>query len=52
VFDHRGVTEPVSADNPGDYKYDLRVEDSQTGKSVGDEDPWLFVLRGPFRAWF
>jgi hypothetical protein len=52
AFDHRAATEPVSADQPGDYKYDLRVENPETDETVGDEDPLLIVLRGPFRVWF
>lgn len=52
AFDHRAVTEPARADEPGDYKYDLRVEDPDTDKIVSDEDPVIVVLRGPFRVWF
>ena len=51
MVDHRGASEEVSAENPGDYKYDLRVENAETGEAIGHEDPLLFVLRGPFRVW-
>jgi hypothetical protein len=49
AFDHRAVTEPASADEPGEYKYDLRVDDPDTNQIVSEEDPLLVVLRGPFR---
>ena len=46
---HRGVTESHSADRPGDFKYDLSVEDASTGKQIGEDDPWLIVVRGVIR---
>jgi hypothetical protein len=47
---HRGATKPVSMDEPGDYKYDLRVIDHKTGDLIGDEDPWLFVVSPIFAS--
>jgi hypothetical protein len=47
---HRGVTPPVSMDQPGDYKYDVRVIDHDSGELIGEEDPWLFVVSPVFTA--
>lgn len=46
AFAHRGVTQPQLAERPGDYKYDLSVQDASTGEQIGDDDPMLFVVRG------
>lgn len=46
---HRGVTESHSANRPGDFKYDLSVEDAATGERIGEDDPWLIVVRGVIR---
>jgi hypothetical protein len=46
---HRGITAIQSADRPGDFKYDLSVEDADTGRKLGDDDPWLIVVRGIIR---
>jgi hypothetical protein len=51
VLDHRGVTQPIAVDNSGEYKYDLRVENTETDEVIGEEDPILLVLRGPFKVW-
>lgn len=48
-MDHRGVTQPHTAEKPGDFKYDLVVEDASTGERIGDDDPWLIVVRGVIR---
>jgi hypothetical protein len=45
-FNHRGVTQYHSAEKPGEYKYDLSVQDAATGERIGDDDPFLYVLRG------
>ena len=45
-LNHRGVTEAQPADSPGEYKYDLIVENAVTGERIGDDDPWLIVVRG------
>jgi hypothetical protein len=50
LVNHRGMTPLISADEPGDYKYDLRVADAKTERSLGDEDPWLFVVSPIFAA--
>jgi hypothetical protein len=49
AFDHRGVTPALPADHPGDYKYDLRVRDAETEKVIGEDDPWIVVVRGILR---
>jgi hypothetical protein len=49
AVNHRGVTEAQPADRPGDYKYDLRVRDAESGEAIGDDDPWLVVVRGIMR---
>jgi hypothetical protein len=46
---HRGVTAPQPADHPGDYKYDLRVRDAETKEVIGEDDPWIVVVRGIIR---
>jgi len=43
---HRGVTQSHAAEKPGDYKYDLELRNAATGEKIGDDDPWLFVVRG------
>jgi len=48
-LNHRGVTEAQSADRPGEFKYDLIVQDAITGEHIGDDDPWLIVVRGVLR---
>ena len=42
---HRGVTVAQSAERPGEFKYDLIVQDAATGERIGDDDPWLIVVR-------
>jgi hypothetical protein len=49
AVNHRGLTQTLPADRPGDYKYDLRVRDAETGETIGDDDPWLVVVRGIMR---
>jgi hypothetical protein len=44
LVDHRGETPPVTAEKPGEYKYDLHLIDAETGKPVGDDDPLLYVI--------
>jgi len=41
---HRGATQPISMDEPGDYKYDLRVLAHESDELIGEEDPFLFVV--------
>ena len=48
-LNHRGVTEAQHADRPGEFKYDLIVQDATTGEHIGDDDPWLIVVRGVMR---
>ena len=50
-FDHRGVTEAVTTESPGQFKYDLLVADTETDELLDEEDPILVVLRGPFQVW-
>jgi hypothetical protein len=40
-YDHRGASAPAETTEPGDYKYDLRVENAANGETVGTEDPNL-----------
>jgi hypothetical protein len=47
AYDHRGASAPAGAAEPGDYKYDLRVENAANGETIGQEDPILIVLRKP-----
>src|SRR5579871_46421 len=42
---HSGITEKLSADHPGDYKYGIRLVDSSKHSILGDDDPRLVVLR-------
>ncbi len=51
LFDHRGTTQPTDAKEAGNYKYDLRVENADTEEIVGEDDPFLFVLRGMIPVW-
>jgi hypothetical protein len=37
---------PFSAEDPGDYKYGIRVDDPANGKKLADDDPLLVVQRG------
>jgi hypothetical protein len=37
---------PFSAEDPGDYKYGIRVEDPADDKKLADDDPRLVVQRG------
>jgi hypothetical protein len=48
-LNHRGVTEAVSADRTGEFKYDLLVQDAVTEERIGNDDPWLIVVRGVLR---
>jgi hypothetical protein len=43
---HQGSTQGHVADRPGDYKYDLSVQDANTGEALGDDDPMLYVVSG------
>lgn len=42
---HRGETKTQTADSPGQYKYDLSVQDAVSEETIGDDDPWLIVVR-------
>jgi hypothetical protein len=44
-YDHRGASPPSETTEPGDYKYDLSVENAANGSTIGHEDPILIVLR-------
>jgi len=41
--DHLGIIGPVYAAVPDDYKYGVRVQDADSQKTVGDDDPRLIV---------
>lgn len=41
---HVGVSEAVVADEPGYYKYGVRLHDVDEDTELGDEDPRLVVL--------
>jgi hypothetical protein len=41
---HDGTIGPVAPDDPGDYKYDVRVADAQTNQTLADDDPFLQVI--------
>ena len=41
---HTGSTGAMSADDPGDYKYGVRLVDSRDQKTLADDDPRLVVL--------
>jgi hypothetical protein len=51
LVDHRGTTPAQPTEEPGQYKYDLRVENAENDELVGGEDPVLIVIR-PFTIWF
>ena len=38
-----GTSPAMSADDPGDYKYGVRVVDPVNHQVLGDDDPWLIV---------
>jgi hypothetical protein len=40
---HAGASPAVSADEPGHYKYGVRLDDPAEGQELGDEDPYLIV---------
>lgn len=44
LIDHFAMTEEFTAEQPGEFKYDLEVEDADTEEILGDEDPYLYVL--------
>jgi hypothetical protein len=46
AFQHRGTTRSHVADDPGDYKYDLSIENASSGELLGEDDPTLYVVRG------
>jgi hypothetical protein len=46
---HRGVTDAKLAGQTGEFKYDLSVHDAETGEIIGEDDPWLIVVRGVMR---
>ena len=43
IIDHRAITEPIAVEDPGDYKYGIRVENAENNEMIGDEDPRLIV---------
>jgi hypothetical protein len=43
IADHDGVIGPISPEEPGDYKYGVRLENAETGERMGDDDPRLIV---------
>ena len=43
---HAGATGTVTADDPGEYKYEVRAEDV-AGQTLGFEDPFLNVTFQP-----
>jgi hypothetical protein len=45
-LNHRGVTEALLAGRTGEFKYDLLVQDAVTEERIGNDDPWLIVVRG------
>lgn len=40
---HIGTSPEMSADDPGDYKYGVRVVDATNQQTLGDDDPRLIV---------
>ena len=40
---HQGSTEPLIAEDEGEFKYDIRVTDAESKQVISDEDPVLFV---------
>jgi hypothetical protein len=44
IADHQAATDALRADEPGDYKYGVRVEDAESGEVIGDDDPVLIVF--------
>lgn len=41
---HLGQTQPVVAQQPGDYKYGISATATRTRRLLGDDDPLLTVL--------
>ena len=48
IVTHQGETETQPAERPGRFKYDLSVQDANSGEPIGDDDPWLVVVRQIF----
>ena len=44
LFDHYAVTPAHTAQEEGQYKYDLSVKDAETEEPLSDEDPILVVI--------
>jgi len=42
---HEGTIGPATPESPGEYKYGVRVENAETGATLGDDDPILLVRR-------
>jgi hypothetical protein len=40
---HAGASPPMTAEDPGDYKYGVRLVDTANQKTLGDDDPRLIV---------
>ncbi len=40
---HTGASPAASADEPGHYKYGVRLDDPTEGQELGEEDPYLIV---------
>src|SRR5262249_37300509 len=40
---HVGASREMSADEPGEYKYGVRVVDPASPAPLADDDPWLIV---------
>jgi hypothetical protein len=45
IVDHGGIVGPVLAEQPGDYKYGVRLENAETEEELEDYDPRLIVSR-------
>jgi hypothetical protein len=41
--DHEGAVGPMTTENPGEYKYGIKVENAETEEQLGDDDPTLIV---------
>ena len=44
IPDHQAATDSLVAEEAGKYKYGVRVEDSENGEVLGDDDPILIVF--------
>ncbi len=43
IYVHSALSLPLTAEDPGDFKYGIRVIDSRSNQVLGDDDPYLLI---------